>query len=255
VEKAVGRLLEILSSSERRRQRGLLIAHDAVGRFVSVDDAARVFACGLVCPVCGQPMSAKQGDVIEWHFAHRPGDHCNSEKWVTVQGRAVLASWLQPGSELRLPSMSTFGKLSRSVTVIGVEEDKLFPDEIAVKVTALGKNGDGELLVFLKPVFQRSKHIRSMIMAMQIDVPLIANAVPDEAHKAFLSSWRREWLYISKDHRPPSSDPQRDRWRQRVIESRNVGSSAARNEQFGDLDDDARLRDWLRTGKLRSGKC
>lgn len=234
MKSVAGRLLKILSSSKRSRQPGLLIAHDSMGKLISVDDAERGFACGLVCPVCGKPMSAKQGDVMEWHFAHQPGEHCNRSSWVAVQGRALLASWLQPGCDLRLPHKKRYGELSRPYTVTSVEEDSLFRDKIAVKVTMSGKDREADLTVLLEPAFERSMGIRPSSMAIRVQVPLITNLDSDEARQAFLSSWRREWLYISEDHLPPSRDPQRDRWRQEVMESRGMrgGADAAQDRRW-----------------------
>lgn len=51
----------------------LFAARDAhnVARFIG--DVPRGAACGCFCPVCSAPLVAKQGDELEWHFAHEAG--------------------------------------------------------------------------------------------------------------------------------------------------------------------------------------
>jgi hypothetical protein len=41
-----------------------------------VDEVERGLACGCRCPVCHQPVMAKQGEIKEWHFAHASGADC-----------------------------------------------------------------------------------------------------------------------------------------------------------------------------------
>lgn len=51
----------------------LFLARDAVGRTRFVGEVPRGAACGCFCPVCAAPLVAKQGDELEWHFAHEGG--------------------------------------------------------------------------------------------------------------------------------------------------------------------------------------
>lgn len=46
------------------------------GRLVSVDEVERGAACGCVCPSCGEPVIAKQGECRVYHFAHDGGRAC-----------------------------------------------------------------------------------------------------------------------------------------------------------------------------------
>ena len=43
----------------------------ATGKVVHVNDVARGLDCKAVCPNCQLPLVARQGDVRQWHFAHR----------------------------------------------------------------------------------------------------------------------------------------------------------------------------------------
>lgn len=49
----------------------LAIAPDDSLRFIA--DVASGRACGCICPACRSPLIAKKGDILEWHFAHEPG--------------------------------------------------------------------------------------------------------------------------------------------------------------------------------------
>lgn len=51
----------------------LFVARDAVGRTRFVGEVPRGAACGCFCPVCAAPLVAKQGEALEWHFAHEGG--------------------------------------------------------------------------------------------------------------------------------------------------------------------------------------
>ena len=48
------------------------------GELVHVQDADRGARCACICPACGQPVVAKQGEVRIWHFAHAPGAECKA---------------------------------------------------------------------------------------------------------------------------------------------------------------------------------
>jgi hypothetical protein len=64
----------------------LFAAHDARGAVRFVGDVPRGAACGCFCPECKSPLIAKQGDEVQWHFAHEPGQ----ERPECVAGAANL---------------------------------------------------------------------------------------------------------------------------------------------------------------------
>jgi hypothetical protein len=51
----------------------LFVARDAQGLTRFVGDVPRGAACGCFCPVCNAALVAKQGDALDWHFAHEAG--------------------------------------------------------------------------------------------------------------------------------------------------------------------------------------
>ena len=51
-------------------------ALDKEGRLRAVDEVARGLACACACPVCGEQVIARQGQIRGWHFAHVSGADC-----------------------------------------------------------------------------------------------------------------------------------------------------------------------------------
>lgn len=72
-------------------------------RVRSVDEVARGLACDCVCPECGEPVLARQGDVREWHFAHASGADCEGGA-ETALHRAAKQIVLENGG-LSVPEM------------------------------------------------------------------------------------------------------------------------------------------------------
>jgi hypothetical protein len=53
----------------------LTYGRDERDNLIHISEAERGDACGLFCPFCGGPLTARKGDVVAHHFAHR-GDSC-----------------------------------------------------------------------------------------------------------------------------------------------------------------------------------
>jgi hypothetical protein len=51
----------------------LFAALDPAGAIKFATEVPRGSACGCFCPVCSSPLVAKQGEKLEWHFAHEAG--------------------------------------------------------------------------------------------------------------------------------------------------------------------------------------
>jgi len=49
----------------------LTYGRDDRDNLIHIADARPGNDCGLFCPFCGQPLTAKQGDLVGWHFAHQ----------------------------------------------------------------------------------------------------------------------------------------------------------------------------------------
>lgn len=63
------------------------------GEPVSIHEVPRGRACGCTCPACKAPLVAKQGAVVEWHFAHASGASCAGalESALHLAAKKILA--------------------------------------------------------------------------------------------------------------------------------------------------------------------
>lgn len=82
----------------------LFAAVDAGGNVRFAGEVPRGIACGCFCPVCASPLVARQGEQLQWHFAHQPGQ----ERPECLVGAINLmhrigADVLREGGVLKLP--------------------------------------------------------------------------------------------------------------------------------------------------------
>ena len=54
----------------------LAYAEDTGGGIVHVSRVTRGLACDCICPACGKPVEAKQGEKRASHFAHESNGDC-----------------------------------------------------------------------------------------------------------------------------------------------------------------------------------
>lgn len=96
------------------------------GLIVSVDEVVNGRGCNCICPSCSTPLIARQGQEVEWHFAHesrgtykQAADACKLSLWVSlkllarqllsVPGTLALPTW-------NLVSSSNGGNVVETVT-------------------------------------------------------------------------------------------------------------------------------------------
>jgi len=53
-------------------------AYNQHGQLTSIREAERGQSCLCTCPVCGEKLIAKQGEIRAWHFAHTSGNECEN---------------------------------------------------------------------------------------------------------------------------------------------------------------------------------
>lgn len=46
------------------------------GKYVNIRDVERGLKCGCVCPVCGEPLVARKGNILSHTFAHTSDSKC-----------------------------------------------------------------------------------------------------------------------------------------------------------------------------------
>lgn len=101
---------------------------DATREFVEVGSVARGRECGCICPSCKTPLIARQGQIVEWHFAHdihqanaQTIRRCTYSFEVSI--RLMIQQFFAQGLELQTPPiihrsdeyLRYFGR--RSITV------------------------------------------------------------------------------------------------------------------------------------------
>ena len=75
---------------------------------IDVGSVNRGVACNCICPSCKTPLTARQGDVKEWHFAHRSrGVHSHTKKECEysfiVSVRLMIRQLAEDGLDICLP--------------------------------------------------------------------------------------------------------------------------------------------------------
>ena len=88
-------------------------ALDKDGRMRAVDEVSRGLACAGACPVCGESVVARQGEIRGWHFAHASGADCagsaetalhRAAKQVLVDAGGITVPEMRASIDIRLPN-------------------------------------------------------------------------------------------------------------------------------------------------------
>lgn len=85
----------------------LVFARDGLsGRMVDVRDVPRGIACHCYCVSCGEPLIARHGDIVAWHFAHKPTSKCSrpGEAGALDAIDAMVRQLLEAAPVIELPS-------------------------------------------------------------------------------------------------------------------------------------------------------
>lgn len=123
-------------------------AIDKEGHIRSVDEVNRGLACECLCPACGEPVIARQGEVREWHFAHTTGTDCSgaaesalhlAAKQVLVEAKGIMLPEIVIGFSMvgdRGPVTGTAQRPATWVDFLDVETERTLgqirPDVYAV---------------------------------------------------------------------------------------------------------------------------
>ncbi len=100
----------------------------ASGRLVSIADANRGAADGLICPGCRAPLVARKGQVLRHHFAHASDTACEGayETMLHLLGKQIIAEV----RHVKLPDVS--GRIL-SQTAFIADEEFVDLDEVGVE--------------------------------------------------------------------------------------------------------------------------
>ena len=94
-------------------------------RLVDVARVPRGSECGCICPSCSVPLVARQGDIKEWHFAHRSRDastnvaqRCDYSLFMSI--RLMFRQLSIDGIQYRTPEYADSSEVFRVRGNIGV---------------------------------------------------------------------------------------------------------------------------------------
>lgn len=111
---------------------------------IHVDRVARGKACGCHCPYCKKPLSARQGEFRQHHFAHVVNRKCEGayETMLHILAKTVF---LEDG-RIMLPSSATAGFPTGLVKLHNIRTEK-WDEQYRIKPDAEGIMGSGERLL------------------------------------------------------------------------------------------------------------
>lgn len=105
-----------------RNSANLTWAVGANGEIIHISEAKNGLKCDCICPACGGTLIAKQGKIVEHHFAHASGDECRyavetaihlaAKNILTVRKEVVLPAIKIPSIFTRHHSKSYMDELS-----------------------------------------------------------------------------------------------------------------------------------------------
>ena len=173
----------------------------AGGRLLHISHAERGLACGCVCAQCGQPLIAKQGDVLSWHFAHQSDAACHGavETALHRAAKQVIAdARLVRLPEIRAPS----GQIDRRAEEIPLEDVRQEPTHLAgVRPDLAARLPDGgELLIeiYVTHAIDADKHAKLTtlrLLSLEIDISSVRPATHEQLVNLVLRAAPRAWAF------------------------------------------------------------
>ncbi|MXW91230.1 MAG: hypothetical protein F4114_16150 [Rhodospirillaceae bacterium] len=117
-------------NSAGRNGARLTWAVGANGETTHISEAENGLRCACTCPTCGGALVAKQGKVVEHHFAHASGDECQHA--VETALHLVAKDLLALRKEIVLPAVEIHSRYTSRRTAIAPER-RYFIGSVAVE--------------------------------------------------------------------------------------------------------------------------
>ena len=115
----------------------ITFAQDSTGQLVNIDTVKNGNACNCVCPCCGRPMTARQGEIKIHHFAHQNSNDTVSCDLTTAGETSlhkIAKKYLNQDKTLTLPRLIARGKNNlKSKTIINEDTSYTFDNTILEK--------------------------------------------------------------------------------------------------------------------------
>ena len=92
-------------------------AMDSKDSLVHITNAANGLGCGLYCFECEEPVIAKQGKIMAWHFAHQAGSDCTGEGALHYAAKRRVFEWLHARSKYTVCMEAAVGNVRPDVSL------------------------------------------------------------------------------------------------------------------------------------------
>lgn len=218
----------------------------STGELVDVGSVARGSRCGCICPSCRTPLVARQGDEVEWHFAHRSRnvhadtqDECEYSFAVSV--RMMIRQLADEGLSVRTPGYTGKVQAFSEHTYLSEQFDYHVADEKVVTleqvqigvefqgttVDVLASVGEIPFVIFVSyegrtvPLVLSSPSVEKCgILELNVDsLPHRFSAEKKGAYKQLLRHFLEEevkgkrWVYHPREAQArQAAIQQRDKW-------------------------------------------
>ncbi|GAB1257719.1 hypothetical protein NBRC116494_22210 [Aurantivibrio plasticivorans] len=193
--------------------------HDT-GRMLHIADADRGKQCNCICPDCKNPLIARQGEKVVWHFAHAVPIECNGESVLHRAAKQAIVDAANQQESISLPDKSgivtlrssrgksfqrTWSMQPQNLRLFSAKQEvKIRPDLIADVLTQ--GEGEQELAIEIyvthaKTEVEADKYEDVKLSCIEIDLSEIPwNSTSEEIKDAVLQKAPKKWIYCDYEY-------------------------------------------------------
>lgn len=229
----------------------------ATGRMVAIKDAVNGLGCECICPQCRLPLVARQGEVNQWHFAHK-GDSDACEGARESARHKMAKQIITDAKAVYIPLYSEiFGFLTAGELIqLDDPETEQWMDGMRADILAKWNGSPLIIEVAVTHVCEPEKIalVRDRrINCMEIDLASHFNDADDhELRVMVLKDAPRRWLYHPEIERLREEAKERERrWREMIAAQRRQrqqeilrAAQAMVERQRREAEDTAELERW-----------
>lgn len=215
----------------------MVVARDASGALVRIDQVDRGLACRCTCARCKGPLIALQGEINAWSFAHVSGEDCGGrESQAHLFGKQVI----EAAGGLHLASREKWGVIAPEFQPLDeIVLEQRFGD---VRPDLLCSYRRAKLVIEIKVTHacgprKLAIYRAADISVLEIDLSGVRNRRDEELASAVLRTAPRQWLYRSGGRLVPRKPPIIGRlWQSSTRFARPTGIEAEEWQNMGTLE-------------------
>lgn len=186
----------------------MVVARDASGALVQIEQVARGLACRCTCVRCKRLLTARQGEINAWSFAHVSGEDCGGrESQAHLFGKQII----EAARGLHLASREKSGSIDPDFQPLDeIVLEKRFGD---VRPDLLCRYRGAQLSIEIKVTHacgpRKLAIYRSAdISVLEIDLSSFRHKRDEELATAVLRTAPRQWLHRSRGRLVPRKPPE-----------------------------------------------